>query len=131
MDFTTLGIILAVVGSVISLTVLTMVLKNKGLLTDNGVHRIQIGLNAVDAITSQFPELAHKTERIFDFAKIAVEYVEQTMKDSPSEIKKENAVEAVMKALKELGVEIDENKQQLINIAIESAVYNLNKYAVQ
>jgi len=125
--------VLIILGLVVGVIVLGFGLipyfKRKGYLNRDDARLTAQLLEIVKLIVSdlKFEDKKKKEDvlLIFEISQITVRYIEQTMTFEDNKMKKEVAYNTVLEILRELDIEITENRKKLIKISIEAAVNQL------
>lgn len=126
MTYTDVGLAVLVIVVILAMGFFLIPLLNRNGIT-NQVHSENIA-QIIDFAkqVNNGSQLSQPTKdivsKVFDVAKIAVSYVEQTMTDVDNSHKKLAAEKTVSDILNTMGVKVGESEKNLINIGIESAV---------
>ncbi|GAA4881648.1 hypothetical protein GCM10023310_72090 [Paenibacillus vulneris] len=99
--------------------------KNKNILSNDDIQNAQHILEITQGLISFFkvdPKFTQESATIFEACRKALDYVNSIMNVTEDEDKKKIAYDAVESALKQLNIEIDDHKKNMIKIGISYAI---------
>lgn len=106
-------------------------LKSKGLLNKESVNTTQQLLEMVKIVLQNLKtgneDFKSDTETVFSITQKVVLYIDQTMTSESNESKKDYALKTTLTILEDLGIQVNDSMEQLIEIGIESAVNALKQ----
>lgn len=132
MEWVTILILVVVVFAIVAIGfILVPWLKNKEIIKEESINTTKqmlelIGL-VLKSIQTDNSKSKDEIELVFGICEKVVYYVEQTMKNDGNDIKKDYAVKASKEILEKMNIEVTDDMEKMIEIAIESAVNLLPK----
>ena len=105
-------------------------LQKKGLISKQSLSETKQWLDMIDILANNFIKdelVKSKTKLINEIAKEVVQYVENVATTADNDIKKQLAVDAVIKVLNKMNIFPTNDEIILIDFAIEQAVKLLHK----
>lgn len=127
------GVIVSAIVMVIAVLLAFVVLpflKSKGVNIAGGSATVAEILKVLRIIlknTDMDSKAKKDAEKVLEIAEVSVRYVEQVSKDLTNDEKKAMAVQTTLQALASMGIVVNEDLMQLIEVGIEAAVNLLPK----
>lgn len=127
------GVIVSAIVMVIAVLLAFVVLpflKSRGVNISGGSATVAEILKVLRIIlknTDMDSKAKKDAEKILEIAEVSVRYVEQVSKDLSNDEKKAMAMQTTLQALASMGIVVNEDLMQLIEVGIEAAVNLLPK----